>query len=129
MTEKNLVLIVAVGSSVPRPKLKLQESTIDSANIVSKYINAYPLSGGFVPNFAGLDVGARSMLVNSGIIPFVVDLQRQTMAASSAGDDMFHSQIVNKNLRIQKLVSLYIQNCMVMIFIVQLGKIRLQEDS
>ena len=54
------------------------------------------LSNGFIPNFGNLDVGARSMLVNSGIMPFVVDLQRKTMAASSAGDDMFHSQIVNK---------------------------------
>ncbi|NDA07761.1 MAG: hypothetical protein EBZ21_08420, partial [Flavobacteriia bacterium] len=53
-------------------------------------------AGGFIPNFGNLDVGARSMLVNSGITPFVVDLQRKTMAASSAGDDMFHSQIVNK---------------------------------
>lgn len=55
---------------------------------------------GFIPNFADLDADldtdARRMLINSGTIPFVVDLERRRIAESSAADDMFHSQIVNK---------------------------------
>ena len=53
-------------------------------------------ASGFIPNFENLDVGARSMLIDSGFTPFVIDLKRKTIAASSAADDMFHSQIVNK---------------------------------
>ena len=50
----------SIDSSIGKTKyedleLKLQETTISPANIISKYVNAYHLSGGFVPNFSGQD--------------------------------------------------------------------------
>ncbi|NBU82746.1 MAG: hypothetical protein EBS55_13970, partial [Flavobacteriaceae bacterium] len=94
--EQSIAPIVKNSYADVDPVIKSKLSKITDGLLRRYQAKKNLFSKGFIPNFGNLDVGARSMLVNSGIIPFVVDLQRKTMAASSAADDMFHSQIVNK---------------------------------